>query len=214
MGALRRGKPPRPARHHPLRTVRFAAPLAQITTFSNPEEVSPLQQQELARDRLAVNASETGSTLAIQDEADVRADRAAARREAALLEERKRDRDMLPPPYGAGYIVPKSFAPFEADGTRVVFKVDSGCDPFNIIRRDLVTSAGLIPRSKKTKLWQADAGSYVESTEVVDFFLRINFSERPRLIHGMCGVGNVSPTTSRLANHCNANGFDFICSHE
>ncbi len=185
VAAVSRGRPPRPPRQHPLRVNFIAEP--SVKTFDN--EGDALHIQEMALDRL-LSAEADSPAQPIQAKAEALAEAAfVAEKQRRQMEEQRR-KDMLPPPYGAGYIVNKSLTPFDDDGTRVVFKVDSGCEPFNIIRRDIVTAARLTPRPKKVRLTQA-AGQLehiIESNEVVDFYLRVNFHERPRLLHIECVV--------------------------
>jgi hypothetical protein len=140
-------------------------------------------------DRLLAAEADTYN-LPMHTKAETLAEQKYLAAEAQRQEHQRRRSDMLPPPYGAGYVVRKSLTPFEDDGLRVVFKVDSGCEPFDIIRRDVVQSAGLQTRTKRTRLSLADgvSKSVVESDEVVDFYLRINLNERPRLLHIECVV--------------------------
>ncbi len=145
--------------------------------------------QELALDRLLSAEAELYGNY-IHARADKLAESAFREETRRREEEERRRNTLLPPPYGAGYIVRKSLTPFDDEGTRVVFKVDSGCEPFDIIRRDVVQAAGLQTRPKKTRLSLADGANthVVESNEVVDFYLRINLNERPRLLHIECVV--------------------------
>lgn len=184
VAAASRGKPPRAPRQHPLKVNFIAEP--SVKTFDNEQE--SIHVQELAMDRLL--AAEADSHLPMQVHADMLAEKAFAEAEARRLEDERKRKDMLPPPYGAGYIVPKSISPFHDDGTRVVFKVDSGCEPFNVIRRDVVVASGLRTRPKRTRLHQASGqdDNVIESNEVVDFYLRVNINERPRIMHIECVV--------------------------
>lgn len=157
-----------------------------MRTFDAEREA--MHVQELAMDRLlAAEADLHHSTLA---QADARAEQVYRAECLRRTAEELRCKDMLPPPYGAGYIVPKSLTPFEDQGQRVVFKVDTGCEPYNILRRDMVVAAGLVPRPRKVRLAQATGldSHVIESNEVVDFYLRVNFNERPRLLHLECIV--------------------------
>lgn len=185
VAALSRGRPPRPPRQHPLKVNFIAEP--SVKTFDN--ETATLHVQELALDRLLSAEADQGAHP-MQAKADRMAEAAFIDEQKRRAEEARRHKDMLPPPYGAGYIVHKSLTPFDDDGTRIVFKVDSGCEPYNIIRRDVVIASGLQPRPKKVRLTQAAAQNehVIESNEVVDFYLRVNFNERPRLLHIECVI--------------------------
>jgi hypothetical protein len=185
VAAASRGRPPRPPRQHPLRVNFMATP--SVRTFK--DDQLTVHAQEMAMDRLLA-AEADHAQHPLQARADALADQAFAAAKQRRTEEEQRRRNMLPPPYGAGYIVCKSLTPFDDEGTRVVFKVDSGCEPFNIIRRDLVLASGLQTRPKRIRLKQADGQSEhaIESNEVVDFYLRVNFNERPRLMHIECAV--------------------------
>jgi hypothetical protein len=99
--------------------------------------------------------------------------------------------DMLPPPYGAGYVLDTQAHPLEetpADGHRIVFKVDSGCEPWSIISRRAVRQANLRPFKAKSELRLADCDTVVRSEEMVRFTLRVTIADRPRLFHMKCVV--------------------------
>jgi hypothetical protein len=97
---------------------------------------------------------------------------------------------LLPPPFGAGYIFPPNdtLSPFDQHGSRVIFSVDSRCEPYNLIRRDVVDRANLQPFAFRTRLALGDLGSVVESEEMVVLQLRIVINDRPRLFTIRCVV--------------------------
>jgi hypothetical protein len=184
VAAASRGKPPRAPRQHPLRVNFVTTP--SVKTFDSEQDL--LHAQEMAMDRLLAAEADYNSPLHVR--AEDLADKAFIAAEQKRVDDEQRQKNMLPPPYGAGYIVQKSLSPFTDEGMRIVFKVDSGCEPFNIIRRDAVVAAGLTTRRKHIRLHQAsgEAISAVDSEEVVDFYLRVNINERPRLMHIECAV--------------------------
>ena len=98
--------------------------------------------------------------------------------------------DLLPPPFGAGYICPLTpdISPFELVGTRVIFSVDSRCEPYNIIRRDVMLKAGLTPFRHPTRLSLGDMDKVVHSDDMVAFQLRIVINDRPRMFVMRCVV--------------------------
>ena len=101
------------------------------------------------------------------------------------------DDQLLPAPYGAGYVVTNEANPLTEDqsvGTRVVFKVDSGCEPWSIVSRSFVERAGLKPYKQKTALRLANVDTIVRSDEMVRFTLRITMAGRPRLFPFCCVV--------------------------
>lgn len=100
--------------------------------------------------------------------------------------------DLLPPPFGTGYICPltPNISPFELTGSRVIFSVDSRCEPFNIIRRDVMMTAGLLPFHHPTRLALGDLDKTVHSDEMVAFQLRIVINDRPRMFVMRCVVWN------------------------
>ncbi len=69
--------------------------------------------------------------------------------------------DILPPPFGAGYVTAPDGNPLSipAKPLRVVFKVDSGNEPWTIISRKVVEQAGLKPYRAKTHLRLADCNT-------------------------------------------------------
>jgi hypothetical protein len=97
---------------------------------------------------------------------------------------------LLPPPFGAGYIFPPNdtLSFFDQHGSRVIFSVDSRCEPYNLIRRDVVDRANLQPFAFRTRLALGDSGSVVESEEMVVLQLRIVINDRPRLFTIRCVV--------------------------
>ncbi len=99
--------------------------------------------------------------------------------------------DMLPPPYGAGYVFSPSISPLSVDdqtACRVVFKVDSGCEPWSIVSRKLVERAGLKPYKCKTHLRLPDCNTVVVSEEMVKLTLKVTMNGRPHLFPITCVV--------------------------
>jgi hypothetical protein len=99
--------------------------------------------------------------------------------------------DMLPPPYGAGYVLDTQAHPLDEapeGGQRIVFKVDSGCEPWCIISRKAVREANLKPFRARSELKLADCDTIVRSEEMVRFTLRVTIGDRPRLFQMKCVV--------------------------
>ena len=97
---------------------------------------------------------------------------------------------MLPPTFGAGYVLPLGTTPFDEATVpiRVVFKIDTGADPHCIVSRKLVEAAQLKTSKQRTVLTLADADYAVTSEEVVKFTMRVTISDRPRLFLMMAVV--------------------------
>jgi hypothetical protein len=100
------------------------------------------------------------------------------------------DTDLLPPPFGAGYVSHPELNPLAeaVSPVRAVFKVDSGCEPHTIVSRRLVERAGLKPYKQKTVLRLADCDTYVTSEEMVRMKLRVTIGDRPRIFTLVCVV--------------------------
>lgn len=99
--------------------------------------------------------------------------------------------DKLPPPFGAGYVLDTHAHPLEElpeTGHRIVFKVDSGCEPWSIISRRAVREANLTPFRARSELRLADCDTVVKSDEMVRFTLRVTIGDRPRLFPMKCVV--------------------------
>jgi hypothetical protein len=98
--------------------------------------------------------------------------------------------DMLPPPYGAGYVFQPDVNPLceDKDAVRVVFKVDSGCDPWTIVSRRLVEKAGLKTYRARSELRLPDCDTVVASEEMVRLSLRVTMNGRPHLFSLTCVV--------------------------
>ncbi len=99
--------------------------------------------------------------------------------------------DTLPPPYGAGYVSKPGTSPLDMDDLsahRVVFKVDSGCEPWTIVSRRLVERAGLVTHKAKTHLRLPDCDTVVKSEDMVDLILKVTLNGRPHLFPMKCVV--------------------------
>jgi hypothetical protein len=99
--------------------------------------------------------------------------------------------DMLPPPYGAGYVFAPGITPLSVEdqsACRVVFKVDSGCEPWSIVSRRLVQRAGLTPFKAKTHLRLPDCDTVIASEEMVRLTLKVTMNGRPHLFPFTCVV--------------------------
>ncbi len=98
--------------------------------------------------------------------------------------------DMLPPPYGAGYVFQPDVSPLrvDSDAIRVVFKVDSGCDPWTIVSRRLVEKAGLRTYIARSELRLPDCDTIVASDEMVKLSLRVTMNGRPHIFSLTCVV--------------------------
>ena len=99
--------------------------------------------------------------------------------------------EQLPPPFGAGYLFNTSAHPLaELPETshRIVFKVDSGCEPWSIISRRVVREANLQPFRCRSALRLANRETVVHSDEMVRFTLRVTIGDRPRLFQLKCVV--------------------------
>jgi hypothetical protein len=79
-------------------------------------------------------------------------------------------------------------SPFDAEGTRVIFSVDSRCEPFNIIRRDIVEKAGLTPFRAPTRLSLGNLSNVMASNDMVNMQLRVVMNNRPRIFQMRCVV--------------------------
>lgn len=125
-----------------------------------------------------------------------------------------KDANLLPPPFGAGYIFPRdtTISPFEQEGVRVIFSVDSRCEPYNIIRRDVALKAGLTPYSSRTRLALGNLDTIVDSNEMVYMQLRIVINDRPRLFFIRCVVWDTLAGELIISNQTAlANGLTIFC---
>ncbi len=99
--------------------------------------------------------------------------------------------DILPPPYGAGYVSKPGTCPLDMENQsahRVIFKVDSGCEPWTIVSRRLVERAGLVTHKAKTHLRLPDCDTVVKSEEMVELILKVTMNGRPHLFNMKCVV--------------------------
>ena len=87
--------------------------------------------------------------------------------------------ELLPPPWGAGYLVDRDLEP--TNSSRILFKVDSGCDPYDIISSDAVPP-GTKTECFRTHLTLADGTTTVDSDHVAVITLRVMIGDRPRLL--------------------------------
>ena len=168
-------KAPKPPRQDPLKRLRFLD-ADNIHHIASP--MSTLQSAtEVSHDYDAF-LSETLYKIELNHDKDISPPRQA------------QADDLLPPPFGAGYIFPPVFtqSPFDVAGERVIFSVDSRCEPFNIIRRDVAERAGLTPFPFNTRLSLGNLNDVVESKEMVKLQLRVVMNNRPRLFHVRCVV--------------------------
>ena len=163
-------KPPQPPRRHPLKSISFAPDKELVQHFASPmasgldsESVSqlydsfvdlPLPPSQASLPPARIVTSGTPPSC-----------------------------DNLPPPFGAGYIysVVDTISPFDREGFRVIFSVDSRCEPFNIIRRDIVVRAGITTFPSPTTLYLGDLDNKISSRDMVIFQLRIVINERPKI---------------------------------
>ena len=125
-----------------------------------------------------------------------------------------KDFNLLPPPFGAGYIFPRdtTTSPFEQEGLRIIFSVDSRCEPYNIIRRDVALKAGLIPYLSRTRLALGNLDTVVDSNEMVYLQLRIVINDRPRLFFIRCVVWDTLAGELIISNQTAlANGLTIFC---
>jgi len=97
---------------------------------------------------------------------------------------------LLPPPFGAGYLysADECVSPFDCEGSRVVFSVDSRCEPYNIIRRDVVVRSNLKCYPSHTSLRLGNDVNVVDSEEMVMCHLRVVINDRPRVFKINCVV--------------------------
>ena len=101
---------------------------------------------------------------------------------------------LLPATYRAGYVVKNAtnvtnpLTEKPEDGVRVVFKVDSGCEPWSIVSRSFLERAGLTTYKKKTALSFLNTDTLIHSEDMVRFTLRVTKSGRPRLFNFNCVV--------------------------
>lgn len=161
-------KAPKPPRQDPLKRLRFLDELHK--------ELSPMSTLQSAQDvSQDYDSFLTESSQAIE----LHEDRSDMSPHPVVSD------DLLPPPFGAGYILPPTSvsSPFELDGVRVIFSVDSRCEPFNIIRRDVVERANLVPFPFHTRLSLGNLCDEVKSDSMVCFQLRVVMNNRPRLFH-------------------------------
>jgi len=86
--------------------------------------------------------------------------------------------DELPPPWGAGYIVDKALDPSQC--SRLLFKVDSGCDPFDIISEAFLPP-GTVTEAFHTTLTLADGVTTVSSDRIAPINLLVTIADRPRM---------------------------------
>lgn len=93
--------------------------------------------------------------------------------------------DILPPSLGAGYVFLPDVSPLEgnANAMRIIFKIDSGCDPYCIVSRRVVQESKLVVWKQRTVLNLAHKDAKpVVSEEAVRFLLRVTIADRPRLV--------------------------------
>ena len=171
-------KVPKPPRQDPLRRLKFSDDITEfpspMSTFQSAAEVSQDYESFL---------SEPLYKISLNHDSAYKFDQVSPRGHPDA-------RDILPPPFGAGYIARPAalLSPFDAEGTRVIFSVDSRCEPFNIIRRDIVEKAGLIPFQSPTRLSLGNLSDAVVSDEMVRLQLRVVMNNRPRMFEIRCVV--------------------------
>jgi hypothetical protein len=163
-------KTPLPPRQHPLKRTSFAPTVEIIQSFRSP--MTPGSDSE--------SVSLVYDSFVSSDSPPPQTPLQSAPPSAAVAAPSP---PSLPPPFGAGYIysVVDVLSPFEREGSRVVFSIDSRCEPFNIIRRDVVERAGLKIFPSATVLYLGDLNNKVTSKDMVLFQLRVVINERPRV---------------------------------
>lgn len=139
-------------------------------------QVQPKEHQEPA-------ASRTANFLEGVPEEDSSFDYPGRKQRRAANKKEVGTEELLPPSLGAGYILWPGAAPFdERPATRVIFKIDSGCDPYSVIKRSVAVAAKLKLWKRKSTLTLADDIHTVSSEEVVQLQLRVTIGDRPRII--------------------------------
>jgi hypothetical protein len=168
-------KVPKPPRQDPLRRLKFSDSTVEfpspMSTFQSAAEISQDYESFLSEMPYQIELN--------HDKLD-----------DAPRQPSSANSDLLPPPFGAGYILPSTplMSPFDVEGTRVIFSVDSRCEPFNIIRRDIVVKAGLVPFQARTRLSLGNLENVVESEEMVRVQFRVVMNNRPRLFYIRCVI--------------------------
>lgn len=161
---------PLPPRQHPLKRVSFAPPPDLIQIPRSPmapdldsESVSRAYDAFTDTTSLLAHTSSQSAPVAVKDATP--------------------SLPILPPPFGAGYIyaVAETLSPFEREGSRVIFSIDSRCEPFNIIRRDVIERSGLTTFPSSTTLYLGDLENKIASKDMVLFYLRVVINDRPKI---------------------------------
>jgi hypothetical protein len=151
--------------------------------FSLQEEQQHQKELALQEEKQDPVADRVETFLASIPEEDSSFDYPGRKPRRAANKKQVETEELLPPSLGAGYILWPGAAPFdERPATRVVFKIDSGCDPYCIIKRSVAVAAKLKLWKRKSTLTLADDIHSVSSEEVVQLQLRVTIGDRPRII--------------------------------
>ncbi len=192
-------KSPKPPRSNPLRHITFTE-----------NDVLPCEQQPPSTE--AANVSQIYDELTCHE--PIPLSHAPAPREHPRSATPDPP-EVLPPPFGAGYLFPADdlVSPFDCEGSRVVFSVDSRCEPFNIIRRDVAARAQLSCYNSPTTLRLGNDVNTVSSNDMVICYLRVVINDRPRIFKIKCVVWDTLAGELIISNQTAlATGLSIFCN--